>query len=67
MLQSDWWMGPHSMRVELKCITMVNGAQCVMMGGAILMPMWYADSLDFHQEDALMTELVLVKDQDQSG
>ena len=60
-------MGPHSMRVELKCIIMVNGAQCVMMGGAILMPMWYADSLDFHQEDALMTELILVQDQDQCG
>ena len=46
---------------------MVNGVQCVMMDGALLMPMLYADNLDLDQEDALMTELILVKDQDQYG
>ena len=32
-LQFVLLMDPPSMRVEWKCITMVNGVQCVMMDG----------------------------------
>ena len=34
---SDWWEAIHTMKVEWRCTTMVNGVQCVMMDGMILM------------------------------
>ena len=54
------------MKEELKYSTMVNGVRCVMTDGVLLMPMWYADNWDLEQ-GVLMTELILVKDQDQYG
>jgi len=39
-----WWEVPISMRVEWRCALMTSGEQCVMMGGAVLMPAWSASS-----------------------
>ena len=55
------------MRVELRCTTMVNGVQCVMMDGMILMLLWYVDNWDFIHQYEPLDQLVLVKEQDQSG
>ena len=39
-----WWEAPVSMKVEWRCASMTNGGQCVMMTGAVLMPVWSASS-----------------------
>jgi len=39
-----WWEVPISMRVEWRCASMTSGEQCVMMAGAVLMPLWSASS-----------------------
>ena len=44
---------------------MVNGVQCVMMDGIILMLVLYADNWDLDHMDIPIDHLILVKDQDQ--
>ena len=39
-----WWEVPISMRVEWRCVSMTSGGQCVMMAGAVLMPLWSVNS-----------------------
>ena len=46
---------------------MVNGVQYVMMIGILLMLMWCVVSWDLDYQEFQFMELVLVKDQDQSG
>ena len=36
------------MRVELRYASMTSGGQCVMMAGAVLMPVWSASSWVMH-------------------
>ena len=46
---------------------MVNGVQCVMMDGVIMMPVWCVDNWDLDHQEQPLDQPVLVKDQDQSG
>ena len=46
---------------------MVDGAQCVMMDGIILMLVWCVDNWDLDHQEQPLDSLALVKDQDQSG
>ena len=46
---------------------MVNGVQCVMMDGMILMLVWCVDNWDLDHQELPLDQLDLVKDQDQSG
>ena len=39
-----WWEAPISMKVEWRCVLMTSGGLCVMMVGAVLMPVWSASS-----------------------
>ena len=39
-----WWEALINMRVEWKCASMTSGGQCVMIAGAVLMPVWSASS-----------------------
>ena len=39
-----WWEVPISMKVEWSYASMTSGGQCVMMAGAVLMPLWFASS-----------------------
>ena len=39
-----WWEAPISMRVGWKCASMTNGGQFVMMAGAVMMPVWFANN-----------------------
>ena len=39
-----WWEGPISMRAEWSYASTTSGGQCVMMAGAVLMPLWSASS-----------------------
>ena len=41
-----WWEVPISMKVEWSYASMTSGGQCVMMAGAVLMPVWSASSWD---------------------
>ena len=43
-----WWEVPISMKVEWRCASMTSGGQCVMMAGAVLMPVWSASSWVMH-------------------
>ena len=45
---------------------MVDGVQCVMMDGMILMLVWCVDNWDIYMGQQSF-QLVLVKDQDQFG
>ena len=53
--------------VEWRCTTMVNGVQCVMMDGIILMLLWYVDNWDFIHQQELMDQLIMDKEQDPFG
>ena len=55
------------MRVEWRCTTMVNGVQCVITDGMILMLVWYVDNWDLDHQEQPLDQLTLVKDQDQYG
>ena len=55
------------MRVEWRYTTMVNGVQYVMMDGTVLMLVLCVDNWDLDHLEYLIEELILVKDQDQSG
>ena len=46
---------------------MVNGVQCVMMDGIILMLLWYVDNWDFIHQHMLMDQLIMDKEQDPFG
>ena len=46
---------------------MVNGVQCVMMDGMILMLVYCVDNWDLDHQEQHIVMLILVKDQDQSG
>ena len=46
---------------------MVNGVQCVMMDGIILMLLWYVDNWDFIHQWELMDQLDMDKEQDPFG
>ena len=46
---------------------MVNGVQCVMMDGIILMLVSCVDNWDLDHQEQPLNQLALVKDQDQSG
>ena len=43
---------------------MVNGVQCVMIDGIMLMLLWYVDNWDFMQQHVLMDQLDMDKEQD---
>ena len=43
---------------------MVNGVQCVMMDGMILMLVWCVDNWDLDHQEQPLDQLPLVKDQD---
>ena len=45
MVMFALWEAPTSMKVELSCVSMTSGGLCVMMVGAVLMPVWSASSL----------------------
>ena len=49
---------------EWKFTVMVNGVQCVMMDGIMLMPLWHVDNWDFIHQYGLMDQLVMDKEQD---
>ena len=55
------------MKVEWRCTTMVDGVQYVMMDGVVLMLAWCVDNWDLDHQEQQCIQLVLVKDQDQSG
>ena len=46
---------------------MVNGVQCVMMAGMILMLVSCVDNWDLDHQEQPLDQLALVKDQDQFG
>ena len=50
METSDSEVVQTGMKVEWKSATIMHGVQCVMMPGGLLMLVWPADSLDFHQQ-----------------
>ena len=39
-----WWEGPIRMRAEWSYASTISGGQCVMMAGAVLMPLLSASS-----------------------
>ena len=41
---------------------MVNGVQCAMMDGILLMLLWYVDSWDFIHQQELMDQLIMDKE-----
>jgi len=44
MVMFVWWEAPISMKVEWKYASTTSGGQCVMMVGALLMPLWSVSS-----------------------
>ena len=44
MVMFVWWEVPISMRVEWRCASITSGGQCVMIAGAVLMPLLSASS-----------------------
>ena len=46
MVMFVWWEAPISTKVEWKYALTTSGEQCVMMVGAVLMPVWSASSWD---------------------
>ena len=46
---------------------MVNGVQCVMMDGMILMLVYCVDNWDSDHQEQPLDQHILVEDQDQSG
>ena len=44
MVMFVWLEVPISMKVEWRCASMTSGGQCVMMAGAVLMPLWSVSS-----------------------
>ena len=48
------------MKVEWKSATIMHGVLCVMTCGGLLMLMWPADNLDFHQQVSSQLHFMLV-------
>ena len=46
---------------------MVNGVQCVIMNGIMLMLEWCVDSLDLDHQEELINQLIMDKEQGQFG
>ena len=49
MVMSDWWVDKTFMKDEWRCVLTVFGEQFVMISGAVMMPVWFADNWDSHQ------------------
>lgn len=65
----DWWVAPCCQRVEWKCATINNGAQCVedtYTAASLHIQMSSADSLDIHLMVQMSTSTItLGKEQEE--
>ena len=46
---------------------MVNGVQCVMMDGIMLMLLWCVDNWDFIHQHLVINQLIMEKEEDPFG